>query len=55
MEFFIKLIINKLKSLLFKYEKCMFKTNGKLLFGLLIINKLYTPKIFLLRILHKLP
>ena len=32
----------------------MFKTNGKLLFSFLIIDKYYTPAIYLLRILKKI-
>ena len=35
-------------------ETCVFKSSGRLLFSLLIINKYYTPKMLLLRSLQKL-
>lgn len=33
-------------SLMFYYEKCMFKASGRLIFNLFIINQYCTPKIF---------
>ena len=37
-------------NLLFVIRKMRVRTSGELLFSLLIINKYYTPKMFLLRI-----
>ena len=38
-------------SYFLKYEKCVFKTSGRLHFSLSIINQYYNLKMFLLRIL----